>query len=432
MSYLPDHNSIVNNSFVSNLYGISLSSANFTNIYSNSFINNTNVAIYIYGTSSNTAVMFNDFLNNNIGGIQVQLSGTGIGNSFNYNFYSDHSNIDGDGNELADTAYTFISSGSDLNPIVNKNNNTLTIKFVNILQPNGGNTYIINALIEWNKSYNTFGYPVTYNLYYSLDNGSNWSSLTTSLSNTSYNWSTLFIPDGYLNKIKITAISGNISISSISASNFTIIGHKITTPTIVYPNGGENVYAIVNIQWIDSTDNYNHSITYTIYYTDDGIIWNTLVTGLLVNYYNWNTNLNLDSNNYKLRVIANDGLGFSSNDTSDDFFIVQNNFFFINLNGTTNNTFIKGFAEININITDLHAGIHTVMYNWDNTSNTTITLSTYPGIYNLTIIGPSNTGNRILYLYANDSIGNVIYTEFLFLVDNLNPEITLFNQLNNS
>jgi parallel beta-helix repeat protein len=102
----------------------------------------------------------------------------------------------------------------------------------------------------------------------------------------------------------------------------TAIYHIITAPTLVYPIGGEILSGSITVQWIASIDPF-HVVSYTLYYSNDGINWNLLVEGLTFNNYNWDTSTYLNTTSYMIKVVATCSEGLTSYCISDYRFTIQ-------------------------------------------------------------------------------------------------------------
>ena len=108
-SYASDSNVIFNNAIYENAAnGIAIVRAQFNKIYNNSIYDNIN-----YGLSAayyHNTILYNDFINNNGGGIQA--SDDGVKNHYLFNYWSDYSGQDLDGDGIGDTPYNIAGSGN--------------------------------------------------------------------------------------------------------------------------------------------------------------------------------------------------------------------------------------------------------------------------------------------------------------------------------
>ena len=69
----------------------------------------------------------------------------------------------------------------------------------------------------------------------------------------------------------------------------------------------------MEIKWTASTDDFGHSITYSVYYsTDNGDSWITLASGLTALTFTWDITSLYDGTIVLLKVQSTDNVGFSS------------------------------------------------------------------------------------------------------------------------
>ncbi len=202
------------------------------------------------------------------------------------------------------------------------------IKQPTITYPNGGETLSGLVNITWQAATDSWGHPVTYDLYYSTDDGLSWSLLVANVTSTSYQWNTTAFSDGTAYLIKIVAMgSQGLSTEDVSDGTFSVLNtaHYLSVPVVVYPNGGETLSGLVNITWQAATDSWRHPVTYDLYYSQDGgTTWNILVSGLITTSYQWDTTVFPDGYLYLIKVVAKDNYNLESEDTSDTTFTVQN------------------------------------------------------------------------------------------------------------
>ncbi len=102
---------------------------------------------------------------------------------------------------------------------------------VELTSPNGGETLTGTETITWNG-----GDPDTdsvhYSLYYSGDNGGNWTELVTGLTTTSYDWNTSLVEDGNSYLMRVVVSDGSLTASDESDAVFAVDNIQETT------NGG--------------------------------------------------------------------------------------------------------------------------------------------------------------------------------------------------
>lgn len=102
--------------------------------------------------------------------------------------------------------------------------------------------------------------------------------------------------------------------------------YHLSVPTITEPTSAiSSLRDTVEIQWKGSSDNFGHSITYSVFYSaNDGTSWPTIASGVTETSYDWDVT-NLDNGTeILLRVEAKDDLGFISVAVSDSTFVIEN------------------------------------------------------------------------------------------------------------
>jgi len=126
----------------------------------------------------------------------------------------------------------------------------------------------------------------------------------------------------------IPYVSGTRYIELWDANDTVILNKTVSphTPTveITFPIGGETFWIgdEINIEW-NAEDLDGDPLLYIISYSQDGIEWNTVDWRLTQNQYIWNTTGVPPGRNYRIRVMACDGIntGF---DISDGIFSLMN------------------------------------------------------------------------------------------------------------
>jgi len=81
--------------------------------------------------------------------------------------------------------------------------------------------------------------------------------------------------------------------------------HEIDSPTIIYPLDEEIINGTITIKWEPSEDSFDHSITYSVAYSNnDGTSWINLTSGTSVLSYSWDTLTVSDGDNYQIKIVA--------------------------------------------------------------------------------------------------------------------------------
>ncbi len=197
------------------------------------------------------------------------------------------------------------SSNLDINTV----SNSFNIGVLDLVSPNGGELWQAETIqsIKWMTSSHT----AAANIYYSVNNGVNWISITSNYACVSndtnrYSWT---VPAGISSANMLIKIenSANNTINDISASKFTIGNLAITAPTITdkLQSGRQKV-----ITW--TSDNIgNVKIDYSL---DNGLTWNTIINSIAANLhlYNWTLPDNISSNQARVRIYSLNNTGVQS------------------------------------------------------------------------------------------------------------------------
>lgn len=245
------NNTVLNNTLSENCYGIRLQgSETSTNLLINNTVNSNKYGLYIY-TSTNTSIKYNIFFNSTYYGIMLWNSSNTLV----------HTNIFLDNHQY----------GLKLQLGVNNS----IIKRNDFLGNNLGKT--ISQAID-DGSQNLFEYNY---------------------------WSTWLSPDSDENGIvdEPLAIDGMSGNSDQNPRIYVNSYHFLSPLTIISPNGGEVLNNTISIQWQQVNDSYNHSITYSIFYShDNGISWNLLAENLSTTSYEWNTAEVSNGDDYLIKI----------------------------------------------------------------------------------------------------------------------------------
>lgn len=162
-----------------------------------------------------------------------------------------------------------LSVGDTCNAVFTVNPNTDII----VTSPNGGENWEIgdSHQITWVSASGS----TRFNVFYSINNGANWITLTSNTSNNYYNWT---IPNNPSNNCLVKVVDYNNScIQDISDSEFSI-SEPAANITVNYPNSGQTLYfnQNCNITW---SSEFTVSEFVTIEYSiDNGSTWSTIVS----------------------------------------------------------------------------------------------------------------------------------------------------------
>jgi photosystem II stability/assembly factor-like uncharacterized protein len=163
--------------------------------------------------------------------------------------------------------------------------------YIKVLEPNGGETFVVNNshYIYWNSS--GAGSYVT--IEYSIDGGSNWEEWASGVSNSgSYYWTLIDVlfPSAPYNQC-LVRISDYATGTIIDQSDnfFTIAPAGSGYIQVTYPNGGETFSANQGYYVYFYAPNVDYVNLY--YSTDGGSNWNFIDDGIIASngYYYWTT-----------------------------------------------------------------------------------------------------------------------------------------------
>ena len=148
----------------------------------------------------------------------------GSNNVFAYNYWSDWTSPDVDADGIVDTPYSIDgnSNNHDQYPlVVSPSVHYLTPPV--LVFPVGGEVLSGEVTVLWTSSVETWGYDITYSLYYSLDGGTSLVLLAADNPFTSLIWDTTGVSDGLNYLLKVEAVStGGVATSFITPNSFAI------------------------------------------------------------------------------------------------------------------------------------------------------------------------------------------------------------------
>ncbi|MHA2202392.1 MAG: right-handed parallel beta-helix repeat-containing protein [Candidatus Hodarchaeales archaeon] len=260
--------------------GIHISDSGDTHIINNT-VENHDVGIQLWGESNNS-IFSNTISNSNYSAITIYYSSynTFINNCIGYN------GLDGMQFEWADN-----------NTIKNNlifYNDRYGVYFGD---ETGNNTIKSNDFISGYLRVNNFP---------SFDNGTN----NLFRSNYYIDW------DGYGDYIT-QGFAGSKDTSPL------LHPYHLTSPVITSPTG-EILKDTVTIQWIQSVDSFDHSLSYSVFYSEDlGTTWIELNSGLTVLTTTWDVSSITNGTVIRLKVQVMDSAGYQSYSISDTSFIIE-------------------------------------------------------------------------------------------------------------
>ncbi len=223
--------------------------------------------------------------------------------------------------------------------------------YITVTSPNGGEVYqgLSTTTITWTNTPEASG---QYNIRYSVNGGTSWTTIATNVTGNAYVWN---IPNNPSANCRIRVQDNQATCSyDDSDADFEITP---AIPLVLGPNGGESFYAGTNttITWDPATYYSNVRIDYSF---DNGFTWNNIVTSAINNgSYTWSVP-NVSSNLCLVRVSNTANL--SINDESDNVFTIKAAVTVITPNGEDGITSWGGCTVTSITFD------HTPAYNrWD-------------------------------------------------------------------
>ncbi|MHA2093616.1 MAG: right-handed parallel beta-helix repeat-containing protein [Candidatus Hodarchaeales archaeon] len=329
------NNQITNNLIYNNELGIQILESVDNHISFNSIIYNSWHGIWV--ESANYVTISNNILHDNGGDSDINIRGSS--NCFisdNTIFYSEGNGIlieagDGEANNNVVTGNTIYDNPDSGIKLLSSNYNSLTGNHIYSNAMNGINlgdsdhNIISDNIIEnnpnegiylENSDYNT----ITRNQFVSGPNANDHGSNNIFILNY---WSGWTSPDADGDGI----VDNPYSIGSENQDLYPLVSpdvHAFAPPSLSFPNGDISISGTTTIQWVAAVDSFDHPITYTVSYSSDGgNSWISLQTGLISTSYEWNTKTVSDGNTYLVRVVATCSEGFTKEDISGQFNILN-------------------------------------------------------------------------------------------------------------
>lgn len=288
-----------------------------------------------------------------------------------------------------------------------------TLPTPTISYPNGGETIEETISIQWAASLDLYGHLVEYEVFYSDNDGQSWVSLISGLNSFSYDWDTTTVPNGNNYRIKVNATcSTGATAIDISDAKSTILNHYLSTPDIIYPNGGEILSGIKRIQWSAAIDSHGHDVFYSLYHSiDNGFTWIPFAASLSETYYDWDTTTLIEGSTYLLRVVASCSGMLYAEDISDGFFTVHNDISVPTVLFPNGGEILQG--EVTIQWTEAidsmgHDIDYNLLYSLDGGNNwNPIIFDLTSTSYNWNTLTVADSNNALIKVVANCSEGAV-------------------------
>lgn len=162
-------------------------------------------------------------------------------------------------------------------------NTTFTIAppYITVTYPNGGESFVgcSSKTIQWTYA----GTGSNFKVEYSLNNGTSWTSLTSSATSGLYTWSPVPSVDATNCLVRVSDAAA-LTTKDSSNAGFNIV--RNTDIVVTSANGGESWEAgtVKTITWVSAATSTNFSVYYS---TNNGTSWNTLATNTTAHSYSW-------------------------------------------------------------------------------------------------------------------------------------------------
>jgi hypothetical protein len=190
---------------------------------------------------------------------------------------------------------------------------------------------------------------------------------------------------------------------------------------VVYPNGGEILARVIDIQYI-AADIDGDDVKIDLYYTNNyGATWESIASNQEnTGSYLWNTT-NLPDGEYYIRADAKDTEGNKEYDLSDNFFNLSNTNPVITINSISPASIFTGTVTINFTTSKI-AALTNVSVNGNNA--TLITNQTYDYIYTYDVTMSDTEGTTNVTINMTDLAGLTATTIGTFVIDRTGANMT--------
>jgi nitrous oxidase accessory protein NosD len=189
-----------------------------------------------------------------------------------------------------------------------------------LISPKGGESLELDVPIIWTVVNDSMGHDISYNLYYSLNNGSTWLLIRKGLTSNQYIWDTTLVANNRQVLLKIQAVDDlGLASEAIIGEPVAIWNHLLSPLRLLSPPEGATLNGSVPVSWTEVVCNQGHTVLYTVRLSSDGgVNFEALINAINLHLpnYTWDTTLELDGSDYKLQVTAQDEGGLDEVITS--------------------------------------------------------------------------------------------------------------------
>jgi len=192
---------------------------------------------------------------------------------------------------------------------------------VTLLSPQAGKPYGGPIRITW-QAWDPDDDPLTVSLDYRRDDGDWWPLVYDTPDRGYYDWDPAFSPRAETYDLRVTVSDPSLAIATDVVQEITYVPNTPPTVNLLWPNNGAHLRDKTLILW-QASDEDDDSVLIDLYYSDNaGRAWFPLAEGLPnTGYYRWQMSYLPPGLEYRMRVVARDGL-FQSWDDNEGAIIV--------------------------------------------------------------------------------------------------------------
>jgi parallel beta-helix repeat protein len=236
--------------------GITLVRSTENHFFGNYIGNNSDFGISLEWDNIGNVIKYNDIINNNLEG-DSQASDDSeysyyTNNVFSRNYWNDWIRPDGNADGTVDEPYLIdgSSENQDFFPLISlAPKHHLTTPY--LLMPLGGEILSNMVAIRWVVTNDSWEHQVSYDVYYSPDDGKTWDTLVSSFKSTIFVWNTKEVPDGVSYRVKVVVkCPWGLQTEDIPSGVFTIRHSEVepvNKPLLSIQNVGITILIVISV-----------------------------------------------------------------------------------------------------------------------------------------------------------------------------------------
>jgi parallel beta-helix repeat protein len=300
-SYFSDNNIISNNSIFNVAIGIKLETCINNTLFNNHIYAKGEQEDFSFGISSETSSYNNFILNNTISNLRGRA----------LRFLQSSNNLISSNlliNNLNDGIFLLMNSNN--NSFIHNKAINNTFCGISISEDSGNNTIKFNDFID-NNNGNSQAADLGFNNLFIFNFWNEWTSPDINADG--------FVDNPYYIDNSVDNYDSYPLVHANPAQT-----HLLLPPVLLSPNGRESFTLNMVIQWVTSTDSFDHPISYSLYISkQNGDSWTLIETNITKAIFEWNiASSEFDSTNCLVKIVASCGL-LSAEDTSDAIFTID-------------------------------------------------------------------------------------------------------------